>query len=481
MAKNKTTAKTLAVHFVESLDGLKYVFVSGGGWYQYDSKTGWEQVPEWTVRAEINKKCWEILPKSEDLTVQKSGDVLQLVKTVLTVPNIKADSLDPALWIRFDNGEIVAESAAGWIPCNNALIDVDAAAVALYNKTPIPEEAIKPLSPELFVLGRVPCDFEPDSECPRWLQFVNEVIPNISDRKNLQRIFGLSLTYDRRFNVFFVFHGVAGTGKSTCLYVLEKLNSGAVCSVALLDFGDSFTAAPLTEYRINIVQDMASVDVVLSQIDKVNKREYILKNLTEGGFIEVERKYQDRIRRRLVALSIFGSNQVPRFLDKGGGVRRRLRLLQFPVQFNGKPGEVLNLKEELLTELPGVFIWSLTGYGELLSKGYKTFPESEEAEALKHEAELASSPVLQFCEDYLEADPCAVVLSSAVYNVYKSFCVENGLQPMAANSFVSEVCSAMEIKKPVLYGKKRLKAFLGIRLVMDSEETSDSDSYSAYK
>ena len=477
----KIPPQDLAKMFVNDLRGLKYVFVSGGGWYSYSNKNGWKLIPDWSVKAQVNRFCLNRIQSNENLSKQRLNDVMEFVKTFLTVPELADDTSDPARWLQFDNAGLVirSESAAGWIACNNALINVDAAASALYEGTPIPEEAIKPLSPELFILGRVPCDFEPGADCPRWVQFVNEVCSSDVDRINLQRLFGLSLTYNRKYNVFFVVYGQAGTGKSTCLAVLEKLNSGTVCAVSLSDFGKPFAIFPLTENRLNLVAD---IPAVWESASTAFDREAVLKSLTGGEIYSVERKFQDSVKRRLVALPVFGSNMVPRFLDNGQGVHDRLRLIPFLVKFRGKPEQDSNLKEKLLSELPGVFVWSLTGYGELLSEGYDTFPESDEAETLKHEAELKSNPVLQFCEDYLEkAAPDYPLSSDVVYKAYCSFCYSNGLKPVPSNIVIPEISSIMRIKPPVLHGKKRRKSFFGIRLVMDSEETTDSDSYSVYK
>lgn len=471
---HKIPPQDLALAFVNNLSGLKYVFVSGGGWYSYHNKTGWKQVPEWTVKTQVNRFCLNTIQSNENLSKQRLSDVMEYVKTFLSVDFV-SDTPDPALWIRFDRDEIVAESAVGWIACNNALLNVEKVASALYEGKPVPVEAVKPLSPELFVLGRIPCDFEPGSKCPRWLQFVNEVIPNVSDRKNLQRMFGLSLTYNRQYNVFFVCYGVAGTGKSTCLAVLEKLNSGAVCSVALDDFGERFMTYPLTENRLNLIADMPAVWETAST---ACRREAVLKSLTTGEPYPVERKGENVVTRRLIALSVFGSNMVPRFLDRSGAIRQRLRLLPFPVQFREKSGVVLNLKEKLLSELPGVFIWSLIGYGELLSEDYDKFPESDEAETLKHEAELKSNPVLQFCEEYLErADPDSVISSESVYKVYQSFCDKNGLRASSSNIVIPEIIQTMEVDKGRIRQEGRqITVLYGVRFAIDTTD-SYSDNY----
>ena len=477
----KTPAQNLAIEFVNSMSGLKYVFVSGGGWYSYSIKSGWKSISDWSVKAQVNRFCLNRIQSNENLSKQRLNDVMEFVKTFLTVPELADDTTDPARWLHFDNEGLVirSESAAGWIACNNVLLDVEKVATTLYMGKPIPEEAIKPLSPELFVLGRVPCDFAPGANCPRWLQFVNEVCSSSVDQINLQRLFGLSLTYNRKYNVFFVLYGVAGTGKSTCLAVLERLNSGTVCAVSLSDFGKPFAIFPLTENRLNLVADMPSVWETAST---AFEREAVLKCLTDGEIYSVEKKYQDIVKRRLVALSVFGSNQVPRFADRSGAIRQRLRLIPFLVQFRGTAGQNPNLKRELLSELSGVLTWALTGYGELITEGYSTFPESSNAEELKHDAELAANPVLAFCEECLEpSDPDSAVLSESIYKAYQSYCIRNGLKPMASSRVIPEICSAMGIGKQIPYGKSRRKAFLGIRLAIDTEEAENDNSYSNYQ
>lgn len=480
MSKTNYFPQDLAMAFVNTLNnsGLKYVFSSGSGWFCYSQTNGWTAVPEWEVKSEINRFCVNTIKSSESISKQKLNDVLEHAKTYLTVHLCLDDSPDPARWIRFDGGGIVAKSAAGWIACNNALLNVEKVASALYEGKPIPEEAIKPLSPELFVLGRVPCDFEPGSACPRWLQFVDEVCSSNIDKINLQRLFGLSLTYNRKYNVFFVVYGQAGTGKSTCLEVLKALNSGSVCAVSLSDFGKPFAIFPLTENRLNLVPDMPAV---WESASTAYEREAVLKSLTNGEDYSVERKFQDTVKKRLVALSVFGSNQVPRFADHSGAIRQRLRLIPFLVQFRDKPEQNPNLTEELLSELSGVFTWGLSGYGELITEGYSKFPESSNAEELKHEAELASNPIMAFCEECLERCDNGKVLSNEVYDLYCVYCGSSGVHPAGKSKVIPEIVQIMGIDKPKFDGKKHLKTFIGIITTVTIDELKNGSTYSNYR
>ena len=184
-------------------------------------------------------------------------DVTDNVQAMLTVITPTADALDTTVWLRFEDGCLHAEPAEGWIATRSHLLHMPRVATALYRGEKIPEDAIRPVNSNLFTTGMVPCDFNEYARCSRWEQFVRESCPG--DASMLRMMSGLSLTYDRRFNVFFVLFGEAGTGKSTALNVLANLNAGTTCGVSLGLFGERFQIMPLTRNRINIVQDRASL------------------------------------------------------------------------------------------------------------------------------------------------------------------------------------------------------------------------------
>lgn len=473
----------IAKNFVLSLESLKYIFISSSGWYRYDEKNGWQSIPDWDIQAEINKFCWQeanslnsgkkqFSDEAISLSTDKLKVVFQLVQTALTVPINQSKTIDPAVWLKFENGYVYTESAAGWIACNNVLLNVKEVASALFEGKQIPEEAIKPLSPELFVLGRVPCDFKPDSLCPRWLQFVDEVTSDEIDRVNLQKMFGLSLTFDRRFNSFFVLFGIGGTGKSTCLEILRLLNSGCVCSVPLTDFSEKFSLFALTENRVNVYSDLPAVFETMATADKL---ESVLKNLTTCEPVQVEQKHLKPISRRFVSLAIFGSNTIPRFPDRSGAVRGRFKLIPFMRQFRGTGNEDKDLSMKLMKELPGILIWSLVGYGRLLKEG---FSESEMVQTMLHDAERQSSSTLSFCEDCLEkAAPDSFQLSDDVYLAYQSYCIRHGAKPLASNRAIPEIVQQMGASKGRIRQEGRRVAVLyGIRFAIGATD-SNSGNY----
>ena len=280
------------------------------------------------------------------------------------------------------------------------------------------------------------------------------------------------MTFDRRFNSFFVLFGPGGTGKSTCLEILRLLNSGCVCSVPLTDFSEKFSLFALTENRVNVYSDLPAVFETMATADKL---ESVLKNLTCCESVQVEQKHLKPVTRPLVSLAIFGSNTIPRFPDRSGAVRGRFKLIPFMRQFRGAENEDKDLLKKLVNELPGILIWSLVGYGRLLKEG---FSESKMAKTMLHDAERQSSSTLSFCEDCLEeARPDSFVLSDSVYKAYCSYCIKNGLKQMASSRAIPEILQTTGTVKVRIRQDdgRRVSVIYGIRLAIDT-----TDSYSEY-
>ena len=71
-------------------------------------------------------------------------------------------------------------------------------------------------------------------------------------RNVLQYFFGLSLTWNRSFQVFAILYGEGGNGKGVVMEVLKELNEGAYSSVGLASFGSRFDKWHLTQNRVNL-------------------------------------------------------------------------------------------------------------------------------------------------------------------------------------------------------------------------------------
>ncbi len=324
------------------------------------------------------------------------------------------------------------------------------------------------MSSTLFVKGRIPCDLNLDATCEGWEHFLDKACP--FDAVCLQEMFGLSLTFDRSYNVFFILHGPAGSGKSTCLNVLQRLNQGTVSQISLGRFGERFYIYPLSQNRVNVVHDM---DSIFEGDGSVSLREAVLKSVSSGESLEIERKHRQANREYLRSLCVFGTNSLPRFADKSDAISQRMRIIQFPNQFRNTENQVRDLSSILYHELDGILLWALRGYGYLLDSCSNIVHESPEALAIKTDSVKDSRPEIQFCDDCLELDELTLNLSTLeIYKAYRTYCDMRGYLASGMSKVLPLITAYLKIAPPrrVKLIGRLVTCVSGVRIVGRGED-----------
>lgn len=433
-------------------------------WWRYDSDFGWIPALDSDMAHDVADYLVDRQSKIDSNEVNK----ILLAMTHFCKLRFSEDIFEPTFFLSSTNGVLSSEHSPGWLACRNALLHVPTVARYLYRGLPIPEDSILPLNSNLFVKGRIPCDFNPDATCVNWETFLSQSCP--FDQLCLQELFGLSLTYDRSFNAFFIIYGPAGSGKSTCLNVLQRLNQGSVSQVSLGRFGERFYIYPLSQNRLNVVHDM---DSIFEGDGSVSLREAVLKSVSSGESLEIERKHRQAHRDYLRALCVFGTNSLPRFADKSDAISQRMRIIQFPNQFRNTENQVRDLSSILYHELDGIFLWALRGYGYLLESHSNIVDESSEAISIKSDSIKDSRPEIQFCDECLEFDDLSGPVSTIfIYKAYTDYCRERGYIPSGMSKVLPLITSYLKIAPP-----KRVRRFgrlvsciSGVSLIGKEEE-----------
>lgn len=451
MSNDSILNQGIALAYLAELPRLSLV-CNEGRWYRYDKAHGWRFVATKTVECALARFIIDYLNDSRtwtgkamsgtSFTHSRVKDVLACLGAMQTVLCDEEPSLDPSMLLVEEGHNIVARPMPGWIATTSHLLHTAKVATAMHRNEDIPANAVFGAASKLFSPGCVPCRFDPQAKCPRWEKFIGEVCPD--DAKTLQMGFGLSLTYDRRYNVFFMVYGEAGTGKSTALSILERLNTGVKSSISLSLFGERFQDYPLTHNRLNLVPDM---DAVSAGGAGVTRRESVLKSCTCGEMHTVEQKNEAPEQRYLTALPFFGCNTLARLADRSNAISDRMRIISFPNVFRGTASQDNNLIDALMAELPGILNWSLRGLGELLASGVNVFPESESAKRLKAESIKASRPEELFCDEYLEPAAGEYLPTTIVYDYFARFCVRNGYPPPDSGVVIPAICRYLGVAK----------------------------------
>lgn len=403
-----------------------------GTWYEW-RRGYWHERVDGDIRAAVSGFLQDICrDPSSPVQVNFNVHTINNVLAALDADSVCAlDSLTYRIPCFLPNGE----SAFGWMPTKNAVIDVEAAATAMERGEPIPREAVRAPSPELFVTYGLDYGFDPIARCPKFLKYLSEVQPSEENRERLQMLAGLALVPDCRYNVAFFLYGEAGTGKSVFVNVLTNLvGTDNCCSVPLASLAARFGKAPLTEKLLNIVGDLPT----MPESGSANSVEGFFKQITAGEEIPVERKGIDAYKAPAIARMVFATNSMPYFSDRSRGVWDRVRIIPFNQRIRDTKEQNPNLAAEICSEeLPGVLNWALVGLAKL--RKLQQFPECTEGAALKDEHRLSCDHEREFLTEHVEAAPGDFVGSQCLYDRYRNWAKGNGYHPVGAANFKNAV------------------------------------------
>lgn len=365
------------------------------------------------------------------------------------------------------------ENAGAWAVMENRIIQQEVIATALNKKTPIPSVAIQPLSPEIFTTTRRDYPFDQQAKCPRFMQYLDEVLPDKEQQEQLQMLTGLLLVPDMSYNVAFLLYGEGGTGKSVFLACLEELlGKDSCCSVPLGRLTERFDSAAMVGKLVNIVPDMAAMAISR----KSEELEGTLKALTSGDIMRVEEKYKPVFSAHPTARVVIATNTLPRFTDPSNGIYDRIRIVAFDKVIRGTKKQDPHLVEELLKERPGILNWALEGLGKL--RKHRLFPETRRGQELKDEMRQQCDPERTYLQDNTRSEFHAVLHRSELYNDYVLWCHREGIVPKGEGAFFESVRRVYPSSKSTRrrMGEKYLRVITGIALGATPLKAGDGEA-----
>ncbi len=357
----------------------------------------------------------------------------------------------------------VYDPANGWLIMKNQIVNLLNMSRFIRGESIDKEQCILTHTPTLFSTFAVDYNFDIEAQCPKWLQYLNDVQPNPDDRLMLQKLCGLSLIPETRFNVVFFLFGDGGTGKSTFLHVLERLvGTNNVCCLPLSQFSNKFKTWELTCNLLNIVGDLPTEN----EHGSISQVEGMLKDVCDGNPIPTEQKGRNTGKANAIARCIFATNSLPRFTDKSNAMWDRLRIIPFNQRIRHTDKENPDLRKELAeSELPGIFLWALLGLAQLQSD--RRFPEHSEGIATKDSHRKCCDHEALFLDEHCEIGSDNDYIGTQVlYNRYREWTKNNGYYPCGELNFAKAVERCFKIhkgrktimgKKPMVYSSLKLK------------------------
>jgi len=217
----------------------------------------------------------------------------------------------------------------------------------------------QPHTPELLSTIQLSIEFpnedEPasKSDCPKFLRFLADKLPDPKLRDVLQEMTGYLLTPTAKYQKGFVLIGPTRTGKSTFIKILSALiGKENRTNIPLERLGDQYKTANIDGKLANF-----SNEIDVSQFIQ----DGIVKAITGGDEITGERKFQQPYSFTPYCRLVCACNELPLSHDTSDAFFRRWIAVPFTVQTPEEDCDSDLAETICAKELPGVLLWALSG------------------------------------------------------------------------------------------------------------------------
>ncbi len=273
-------------------------------------------------------------------------------------------------------------------------------------------------------------------------------------RKILDEIFGYILLRRNEYGKAFILTGDGSNGKSSYLKIVRKLAGDEnTSSLDLKELNQRFKTAELFGKLANIGDDISGEYI------KDNSE---FKKLATGDTINAERKGRDPFDFSNYAKLIFSANRMPRINDTSNGLLRRLLMVPFKAKFSIDDSDYDPfIQDKLLSDESMQYVLQLAFVGLKRLLKNKKFTSSKVVQKESEKYEEQNNPIIGFLNDTnpkLENE-----VASDIYRQYSVWCVENGFQSVANNTFSREVSKlkGLETKVKRVNGKNK-RVFINV-------------------
>lgn len=287
-------------------------------------------------------------------------------------------------------------------------------------------------SPDYQFTAYMPVEYDPEAECPRIHEFLEDITRREEDKKVLLEVLGNCLLPNYEYEYVTFLFGEGANGKSTWLNVVRSLlGDENTSSVTLQKLAENrFASARLVGKWANIAEELP---------DKKLHNTSTLKNLSGGGDVPAEKKGEDGFDFKNRAKLIYAANRPPVIADTTDAMRRRLVPIYLPYKFTDKDDDHKDrqrgLVDELTTdqELSGLLNATLDALERLKENGDVSLPETTRERLELYERH--SDHIKKFRIDCLTNEGGKRLTKDEVYNAYTNFCAADDREPVAKTTF----------------------------------------------
>ena len=283
---------------------------------------------------------------------------------------------------------------------------------------------------QAFVTKRLGTVFDPEAECPRWLQFLDRCFDGNQEVIDfIQRAVGYSLSGSTSEQCLFILIGKGANGKSTLLNTLGGL-CGDYSGVTPMQ---TLMVMPFSNGQTNDLAALVGKRFVAASDGETTQAlaEAKIKNMTGGDSITCRGLYKDYITYQPQFKLWVATNDLPKVSGSDDAIWRKINIIDFPVVIPPDERDP-NLQTALAAELAGILNWALIGYDFWRSGGLSAPAAVKNAtKSYRHENDVVG----RFIDECCLCNPDARELVRDLYGRYEKWVEENGGDVMFKEQF----------------------------------------------
>lgn len=371
--------------------------------------------------------------------------------TRMTVDMAFGDDEEERKWART---KLRTGTRASWVVRNMHFVDgvgvsasqfnvVDAGKLNLRNGVlDLRTGVLTPHDKHMLLTRQFNASYDPDATCPRFDEFMEQVLPDPATRSYVQRAVGYSMLGDASERAMFLVWGPSGTGKSQFMETVQHVFGDYGATAGLGAFMGGRDTGPSDAHQLRSKRFVSTSETA----DDARFNEETVKRLTGSDTMSTRTLYQQPIEWRPECAIWIATNHKPKFASDDDAIWRRSKLIPFTTRFgqDGGPAEVVGFARRFLfAERDGILNWMLEGLRQYLEVGLDE-PVEITAQALMHRQEVDT--VAQFLDDS-EADqklvrlpsPLGVIGSGELYTIYAEWCRATNERPFGRRRFTNRV------------------------------------------
>jgi putative DNA primase/helicase len=287
-------------------------------------------------------------------------------------------------------------------------------------------------NPDALYTSYVKTDYDQEAVCPRWMQFLKEILITEDGKPDdeliawIQKLFGCAVTgLAPRENVFPIFYGSGGNGKSTLLKVIQTILGDDIC----YGCDPSFLCESKGNQHPTSLATTFGKKLVIAQEPPPGARlnTSLIKSITGGDQMTTRRLFENEWMFYPEYLLLYSTNEKPTIKESTKGIWRRVRLVPFLAVFAAGT-ENRNLAEVMLNEeAAGILSWIVAGAKAYLAEGL-ICPERilTETERYRSEEDIVATWIADCCT--IIDDTSVRTKASDVQASFKKWCDLNNVR-----------------------------------------------------